>query len=248
MALLIDGYNLLHAIGLLGPGLGPGGLERSRAALVAHLAASLPPEELAQTTVVFDAAGAPADLPSVLKSGGLTICFAIGYEDADTRIEELIRTEPNPRRLLVVSSDHRIQRAARRRKATAVDSQTWYDELVRQRQQGREPAPQGHAAPAKPEGPVPEDEVAYWLGQFGDEPIAEVPAQGRASEEGPGEGRWAKSPPGADPHGGKLTPEEAAEIDDPFPPGYGEDLLENERDEERHERFPPGHGEDRGRT
>jgi predicted RNA-binding protein with PIN domain len=55
MRLLIDGYNLLYATGLLGPGIGPGGLERSRMALVNFLAASLEPAELAQTTVVFDA-------------------------------------------------------------------------------------------------------------------------------------------------------------------------------------------------
>ena len=34
-----------------------------------------------------------------------------------TEIEELIRKESAPRRLTVVSSDHRVQRAARRRKA-----------------------------------------------------------------------------------------------------------------------------------
>ena len=30
MALVIDGYNLLHASGILGRGIGPGSLERSR--------------------------------------------------------------------------------------------------------------------------------------------------------------------------------------------------------------------------
>ena len=30
MSLLIDGYNLLHAVGILGRGIGPGGLRTSR--------------------------------------------------------------------------------------------------------------------------------------------------------------------------------------------------------------------------
>ena len=38
MALLIDGYNLLHASGILGRGVGPGGLERSRLALLNFVA------------------------------------------------------------------------------------------------------------------------------------------------------------------------------------------------------------------
>ena len=57
MSLLIDGYNLIHAAGLVGQGRGPGGLERSRLALLNFLAQSLAAADLARTTVVFDAAG-----------------------------------------------------------------------------------------------------------------------------------------------------------------------------------------------
>ena len=46
---------------------------------------------------------------------GLTVRFAVRYEEADRLIEELIRADSAPRRLVVVSSDHRLQRAARRR-------------------------------------------------------------------------------------------------------------------------------------
>ncbi len=230
MPLLIDGYNLLYAIGLLGRGLGPGGLERSRLALVGHLAAALEPEELARTTIVFDAAGAPPGLPSTLNSHGLTIRFAVGYDEADTLIEELIRAEPNPKRLVVVSSDHRIQRAARRRRATAVDSETWYDDVERRRRQRSEPASQ--AVPARPAVPLVEDEVAYWLGLFGGEAVVErVRAEERARSKQPrpesGDTSPLDEPPPPDPHGGKLTAEEAEAIDNPFPPGYGEDLLDD---------------------
>ncbi len=43
MALLIDGYNLMHVAGIVGRGVGPGGLERSRLALLNFLAESLEP-------------------------------------------------------------------------------------------------------------------------------------------------------------------------------------------------------------
>jgi predicted RNA-binding protein with PIN domain len=206
MHLLIDGYNLLYATGLLGRGIGPGGLERSRMALVNFLAASLEPAELAQTTVIFDAAShgrnaranTPPGLPSVLNSHGLTIRFAVGYENADALIEELIRAEPAPRRLVVVSGDHRIQAAARRRKATPIDSETWYDDVVRRRRErrgvrgstGGTPVP-----PDRPSGSLMEEEVAYWLRQFDVD---------------------------------KPSPDEAPGSNDVFPPGYGEDLLEGE--------------------
>ena len=54
MPLLIDGYNLVHVAGILGQGVGPGSLQRSRLALLNFLAESLTPGELPHTTVVFD--------------------------------------------------------------------------------------------------------------------------------------------------------------------------------------------------
>jgi uncharacterized protein len=135
MPLLIDGYNLLYVTGIMGRGAGPGGLERSRMAMLNFLAASLDPGELPRTTVVFDAHDAPWGLPRVLQHQGITVHFAAKHESADALIEELIRAESAPRRLVVVSSDHQIQRAARRRRAKAVDSDVWYAELVRARRQ-----------------------------------------------------------------------------------------------------------------
>ncbi len=75
---------------------------------------------------MFDAADAPPGLPRTLEHRGLTVRFAAKSGSADELIEELIRADSAPRRLMVVSSDHRLQRAARRRKATAIDSDVWY--------------------------------------------------------------------------------------------------------------------------
>jgi predicted RNA-binding protein with PIN domain len=146
MALLIDGYNLLHASGILGRGFGPGGLERSRLALLNFVAESVPAQTLSGTTVVFDAAGAPPGLPHTLYHRGIAVRFARDYDSADALIEELILADAAPRRLTVVSSDHRLHRAARRRKAKAIDSDRWYAET-----------------------PLDENHVEYWLARFADE-------------------------------------------------------------------------------
>jgi uncharacterized protein len=172
MALLIDGYNLLHASGILGRGIGPGGLERSRLALLNFVAESVPAQTLSGTTVVFDAAGAPPGLPHTLYHRGITVRFARNYESADALIEELILADAAPRRLTVVSSDHRLHRAARRRKAKAIDSDRWYAETLRQRSRRMHPlSPDeiGH----KPATPLDENHVEYWLARFADKSLEE---------------------------------------------------------------------------
>ena len=162
MHLLIDGYNLMHAAGIIGRGVGPGGLERSRLALLNFVAESLDEDQRQAATVVFDARGAPRGLPTMLVHRGVTVRFAVEYADADELIEELIRAESAPRRLTVVSADHRLQRAARRRRATAVDSEQWYADVLRRRQHRPPPA----VPSTKPDRSQTVGEVEFWLSQF----------------------------------------------------------------------------------
>ena len=91
--------------------------------------------------------------------------FASGYENADELIEELIRAESAPRRLIVVSSDHRLHRAAKRRKAQAIDSDQWFQQTLDARRE-RSRATRGQAA--KPAAPLAASEVEYWLAKFSD--------------------------------------------------------------------------------
>ena len=228
MLLLIDGYNLLNAVGIIGRGVGPGGLERSRLALLNFLAESLDPNDVPRTVVVFDAHDPPPGLPRRTSHRGLTVWFASQYDEADALIEELIRRESAPRRLTVVSSDHRLQRAARRRKARAVDSDVWYDEIVRRRRQRHQTTAEG---PERPPVPLLEEDVNYWIRQFGGESAlaeliekeeAEFPERAEGShEDKPGE----PEPPSDKPPNDKPLP---GDIVNPFPPGYGEDLLEDD--------------------
>ena len=171
MRLLIDGYNLMYAAGIVGAGRGPGGLERSRAALVRFVAESLSDVERGSAVIVFDAAGAPPGLPATLNASGLTIRFAKNYPDADALLEELIAADHAPRTLTVVSSDHRVQRAARRRRAAAVDSDVWYETVLRKRRS----ASRGQAKSANVDEPKPapspaaDAEVAFWLERIVDD-------------------------------------------------------------------------------
>lgn len=133
MSLLVDGYNLIYAANIVGRGIGPRGLERARQALLDTLAAALPDAERSRTVIVFDAAAAPPGLPRQLTYQGMLVRFAAGYESADELLEELIVADTAPKRLTVVSSDHRVQRAARKRRAKAIDSDIWFAELQRLR-------------------------------------------------------------------------------------------------------------------
>jgi hypothetical protein len=214
MALLIDGYNLLNAIGITGSDEGAVGragrtssLHRSRVALLNFLAESLGAEEIPHATVVFDAAGAPPGLPRELAHRGLKVRFAPRTSDADSLLEDLIRQDASPRRLTVVSSDHRVQRAAKRRRARAVDSDVWYAEILRHRQTAA-PRP---VPPASPKFPLDQEEVDLWLSQFGGQSALEE----LLDECVPGPSAPTSKQP-------QSTPRP---LDNPFPPGYGEDLL-----------------------
>ena len=126
---LIDGYNLLHAAGLARDTYAPGGFERQRAKLLNFLAWRLDPDERPRTTIVFDAAEAPTDATRSDHFELMTVLFSPPNTDADTIIEELIALHANPQQLRVVSSDHRIQLAAKRRRSVIVESDDFFVEL-----------------------------------------------------------------------------------------------------------------------
>jgi predicted RNA-binding protein with PIN domain len=158
---LIDGYNLLHAMGLLHGRAGPKGLEKARLGLLGLLRAAYG-EEATAVTVVFDAANAPPGAPEEEHYQGIHVRFAVNQQEADDLIEALIRRESVPRRLTVVSDDHRIQRAAERRHCTVFGCAEYLDRLERRRQERRRSAPQ---ADIKPDH-VSEKDAEHWLREF----------------------------------------------------------------------------------
>jgi len=127
--LLIDGYNLLQAAGQFGSSAGTGTLESARLALLDFLVGSLSPADAKRTLIVFDAAAAPPGLPAAMEHEGINVRFSRRKGTADDLIEEMLESIEDPRHLTVVSSDHRVQRAARRHRATPIDSEAWLREL-----------------------------------------------------------------------------------------------------------------------
>jgi uncharacterized protein len=169
MALLIDGYNLLNVTGIFGDA-GPGtALHRTRLAFLNFLSTSLAKRERDRATIVFDAAGAPPGLPQTISHEGMTVHFAQRHSDADEMIEDLLEKHGNPRSLLVVSSDHRVQRAARHHGATFIDSERWYADLKVSRRTKKQSSTE---AVSKPIANATPDELAYWLKEFGESPAA----------------------------------------------------------------------------
>jgi predicted RNA-binding protein with PIN domain len=169
MRLLIDGYNLMFALGLLGKRLGPDGFRKVRHRFLNDLAAVLDPVEAHQTTVVFDASSPPGHLPAEGRHKGMTVVFAVDDDDADTRLERLIAKHSAPKGLTVVSSDHRVRRAASRRGAKAVTADEFWSTLEgRKRSKGARPSqPVTDEERARREGPSPE-EAGFWLAEFQD--------------------------------------------------------------------------------
>lgn len=171
--LLIDGYNLLHAAGLGRARYGRGDLQRARQALLRRLFHLLTPDEIARTAVVFDARHPPPHLPPHWYIHGLRVVYAQPHGDADVLLEELINGHSAPKQLTVVSSDHRLHRAAKSRRATAVDSDEFLNFLEhRQIQHAEFELP----APTKSDHKldITAAELAYWMSVFGDVKVADL--------------------------------------------------------------------------
>ena len=128
--LIIDGYNLMHVTRFKPRGTSDGELKRCREGMLALLATQLSAEQYGRITVVFDSDRAPRHLPARIRWRHLDVVFARDENSADDLIVRLVRGSTNPKQLIVVSSDHRVQVATQRRRATAVDSDRWFDALV----------------------------------------------------------------------------------------------------------------------
>lgn len=127
--LIIDGYNLMHAAGIAKTRYAPGGLEACRARLHRELSARLDADVLAAAVVVYDAFDSVSNLDRKQQHRGLSVLFAAQGRDADSLIERMLRQHSVPRRVIVVSSDHRLHKAAKRRRARCVDSEDFWAEL-----------------------------------------------------------------------------------------------------------------------
>lgn len=159
MPLIIDTYNVLHTVGILPPELA--GIEIE--GLVTLLSTSRYAGE--RITLVCD--GNPGDAHRKVEDRGMAISlrFAGHGKPADDLISQLVNLSSAPRRVAVVSSDHAVQRSARRRKCLILTSEEFLEHLATDARLARGDRLL-RAAPAKPPGAMTERQVDGWLKVF----------------------------------------------------------------------------------
>lgn len=159
MTFLIDGYNLMHAVGMASHHMPSKAFERGRERFLDWLATSAA-GRAGKLRVIFDAQLAPMP-SSEYPHKGIRVCFAYG-QTADDRIEEILAGERRPDLITVVSNDNQVREAARRRKCAVFTCEEFTDWLI------EKPADQNRTSP-DPDKPAPDatpDEMAAWLAAF----------------------------------------------------------------------------------
>lgn len=155
---LIDGYNLIHALGMIQREPVAGALEQARQRLLEFLAHAFDAQTM--VTIVFDARHCPPHAPHRQIHQGLHIEFA---RDADDRIEERIEQSACPAELVVISNDMRLQEAARRKGGRGWSHEELLDFLDRRSARPATPAD----SPPRQSGPLSAEEMKRWMAEFG---------------------------------------------------------------------------------
>ena len=156
MPYLIDGYNLLRYIQKIDEDLNSltePGLCRILSEYLRRLRD--------HGHIYFDGIG-PPDKDPFENMSDLEVIFTGRNVDADTVIENKITADSAPKRLTIVSSDRALRDAARRRKATTVKSQVFWEDVQKQLSRKRkkvEPKAKLHG--------LTEGETKQWLKFFG---------------------------------------------------------------------------------
>ena len=160
---MIDGYNLLHAVGWATQKMRQPALEPARRKLLDWLADSAPHKaKAAQFRVVFDAMKGPSRSAETFHRG-ILVHFAY-RSTADDLIEELLTAESKPRLVTVISNDLRLHESARRNHSQAWMSSEFLDWLLTFK--ARSAPEEVRSAPEKPLGPSPDDENEALLKAF----------------------------------------------------------------------------------
>lgn len=157
---LIDGYNLIHAMGYLAMrGINARMLDSARQRLLTYLHEAFD-DDCARIEIVFDAHTSAKRALPYRTARGIFVRFA---KVADDLIGELVEADATPQSLQVVSNDHAVRDAAKHHGATALSCDAFLDAAE---SHGKPSAKPGNVGDAKPE--VTEREVDYWLKRFGD--------------------------------------------------------------------------------
>ncbi|MFA9476932.1 NYN domain-containing protein [Phycisphaerales bacterium AB-hyl4] len=155
--LLIDAYNVLHTT--MPPALA--GLDAAGLCL----ALARTPWREQSIKVVCDGQPGPLGLLDS-PTDAVELLYSGVNRTADAVIIDHVNHHTAPRRLTVVSSDHEIRKAARRRRATTWTSEQFIHQLVEALRQGNHPT----VGPEKPTGTLDDAQTRNWLKAFGYKP------------------------------------------------------------------------------
>ena len=162
MPFLIDGYNLYHVMCKFDPEF-----SRITPATMCRYIAQDMLRLRDRAVVVFDGRARPGFSTRQGPDRPLRIIFSGPDSDADTYLERLIQESSAPRRLLVVSSDLRLRKAARRRRAQSLRAHEYLQALLKRRSRPRRSAGE---PPAKRRG-LAAGQADEWLKLFGLPPV-----------------------------------------------------------------------------
>ena len=142
MRTLIDGYNVMFAAGLMGRKFEPGRVPQGPPAIPQRPGRDARPGRRPHDDRRLRRQRRPrAQSRLGLQHKGITVLFAVDHDSADERIEDLIARHSNPKTLTVVSSDHRIQKAATRKKAKVLSADEFLTRMDSLKDRGRRPGP-----------------------------------------------------------------------------------------------------------
>ena len=111
--------------------------------------------------IIFDGRG-PRDKSVFESVDGVEVSFSGLKNDTDTIVEEKIRINTAPKRLTIVSSDRRLRKAARSRKANSVKSEDFWIQVQKQLSRKRPPK-----EPIGKRTGLSDSETKQWLKIFG---------------------------------------------------------------------------------
>ena len=227
MDYIIDGYNLIFQCGLQTRSATDDMLRKARGRMIQEILAGVSKTVAQRITIVFDAAERPLLAKGNSETiGGMKIFYADQYDDADSMIEHLIAKHSVPRKLTVVSSDHRLHKAALRRKAIPIDSDVWFDQMEARKLNGS-PRRTGQGGQANSSAAKSSEELTSidWQAELGTDDVDIAKIQEQLENEG---AQPVEPEPETERVEEGFEPEPDVDVPfNPFPPGYGEDLLED---------------------
>ncbi|OHB55370.1 MAG: hypothetical protein A2Y12_11720 [Planctomycetes bacterium GWF2_42_9] len=157
--LIIDGYNLLHAV--------KGLLDSSNDITDVQLCKIIGEylyRSKGKGSIIFDGIG-PKDKSGFNNLFNLEVVFSGTNREADDVIEKLILQNSAPKNLSVISSDRRIKDAAKKRKANPVDCVDFWLDMLKQLEKIQKQKQQ--AEPKEKYLGLSNSETEYWLREFG---------------------------------------------------------------------------------